>query len=70
MRTETEHRDDDEMGIGAKLTLGLILWKVAKGVVKIGAMAGAAILGWRVATRMFDRATSSSSESTEAPVIA
>ena len=67
MRTKTEHRDDEEMGLGAKLTLGLILWKVTKGIVKLGAMAGAAVLGWRVATRLVDRATSSG---TETPAVA
>ena len=58
MRTNTERRDDDEMGIGAKLTLGLLLWKATKGVVKIGALAGAAVLGWRLVSRMFDRGAS------------
>ncbi len=67
MGAKTDHRDDEEMGIGAKLTLGLILWKLTKGVVKIGAMAGAAVLGWRVATRLVDRATSGG---TETPTVA
>ena len=62
MRTQTEHRDDDEMGIGAKLTLGLLLWKTTKGVVKLGAMAGAAVLGWRLVSRMFDRSGASESQ--------
>ena len=67
MGTKTEQRDDEEMGLGAKLTLGLILWKLTKGIVKLGAMAGAAVLGWRVATKLVDRATSGG---TEAPAVA
>jgi hypothetical protein len=62
MRTRTERRDDDEMGIGAKLTLGLLLWKATKGVVKVGALAGAAVLGWRLVGRMFERSGASESE--------
>lgn len=60
--------NDDEMGIGAKFTLGLVLWKVVKGVVKLGAMAGAAVLGWRLVSRMFDQRDSAAE--TETPAIA
>ena len=66
MRTKTGTRNDEEMGIGTKLTLGLLLWKLAKGGVKLGAMAGAAVLGWKLATRAFDRTASQ----TETPAIA
>jgi hypothetical protein len=62
MGTKTDHRDDEEMGIGAKLTLGVFLWKMTKGVVKLGAMAGAAVLGWRLVSRMFDKTGSMESE--------
>ena len=55
MSRKLEHRGDEEMGIGTKLTLGFVLWSITKGAVKLGAMAGAAVLGWRVVSRMFDR---------------
>lgn len=62
MASKTERRDDQDMGIGAKLTLGVMLWKAVKGVVKIGAMAGAAVLGWRMISKMFDRMGTSESQ--------
>jgi hypothetical protein len=64
-------RDDEEMGIGAKLTLGIFLWKMTKGVVKLGAMAGAAVLGWRLVSRMFDKTgTTAGATGSETPAIA
>jgi len=62
MASKTDRRDDQDMGIGAKLTLGVALWKTVKGVVKIGAMAGAAVLGWRMISKMFDRMGASESQ--------
>lgn len=58
---------DDEMGIGTKFTFGLVLWKTTKGLVKIGAMAGATVLGWQLVSRMFDR---KGSAEVEPPVVA
>ncbi|HSL11890.1 MAG TPA: hypothetical protein VLA82_11310 [Actinomycetota bacterium] len=67
MASKTDRRDDQDMGIGAKLTLGVVLWKFAKGLVKLGAMAGAAVLGWRMVSRMFDR---QGTTDTETPAVA
>lgn len=56
---EEDNLDNDRgMGIAAKLTLGVLLWSATKGLMKLGAMAGAALLGWKLVTRMLGRSPS------------
>jgi hypothetical protein len=62
MRGAREKHDDDDMGMSGKLTLGLLIWKTTKGLVKLGAMVGAAVLGWRLVRGMLERSGSSTSE--------
>jgi hypothetical protein len=62
MRRTRDRHDDDDLGLGGKLTLGLFVWKATKGLVKLGAMVGAAVLGWRLVRGVLERQGSSTSE--------
>jgi hypothetical protein len=51
------HAPDEEIGVVGKLTIGILLVAALKGLVKLGAMAGAAFLGWKLGRSLLERRT-------------